>query len=71
MVVCNCFNVSERDLASLAREGRCCLESVREATGLGTLCGKCSPQALAVLNAIPAQAAPMVPRGGAAARAEG
>jgi bacterioferritin-associated ferredoxin len=51
MVVCNCFNVRERDLAELANEGRCCLKSVRQATGLGTNCGKCIPQARAVLHA--------------------
>ena len=51
MVVCNCFNVRERDLAELASEGRCCLKSVRQATGLGTNCGKCIPQARAVLHA--------------------
>jgi bacterioferritin-associated ferredoxin len=51
MVVCNCFNVRERDLAELATEGRCCLRSVRQATGLGTNCGKCIPQARAVISA--------------------
>jgi bacterioferritin-associated ferredoxin len=51
MVVCNCFNVRERDLAELATEGRCCLKSVRQATGLGTNCGKCIPQARAVISA--------------------
>jgi bacterioferritin-associated ferredoxin len=51
MVVCNCFNVRESDLAELASEGRCCLKSVRQATGLGTNCGKCIPQARAVINA--------------------
>jgi bacterioferritin-associated ferredoxin len=51
MVVCNCFNVRERDLAELANEGRCCLRSVRQATGLGTNCGKCIPQARAVISA--------------------
>ena len=50
MVVCNCFNVRERDLAELAQEG-CCLRSVRQATGLGTNCGKCIPQARAVIDA--------------------
>ena len=51
MIVCNCFNVRERDLAELATEGRCCLRSVRQATGLGTNCGKCIPQARAVISA--------------------
>ena len=51
MVVCNCFNVRERDLAELATEGRCCLRSVRQATGLGTNCGKCIPQARALIGA--------------------
>jgi bacterioferritin-associated ferredoxin len=51
MIVCNCFNVREKDLAELATEGRCCLKSVRQATGLGTNCGKCIPQARAVITA--------------------
>lgn len=54
MIVCNCFNIRESDLAELASEGRCCLKSVRQATGLGTNCGKCIPQARAVLKAQPA-----------------
>ena len=56
MVVCNCFNIRERDLAELASEGRCCLRSVREATGLGTNCGKCIPHAREVLAAKPPMA---------------
>ncbi len=51
MIVCNCFNIRERDLAELASEGRDCLRSIREATGLGTNCGKCIPQARAVISA--------------------
>ena len=54
MVVCNCFNIRERDLAELASEGRACLRSVREATGLGSNCGKCIPHAREVLAAKPA-----------------
>lgn len=53
MIVCNCFNIRERDLAELASEGRCCLRSIREATGLGTNCGKCIPHAREVLAARP------------------
>ncbi|MDO5102636.1 MAG: (2Fe-2S)-binding protein [Lautropia sp.] len=51
MVVCNCFNIRESDLAALASCGSCCLKSVRQATGLGTCCGKCIPQARAMLDA--------------------
>jgi bacterioferritin-associated ferredoxin len=51
MIVCNCFNIRERDLAELASEGRDCLRSIREATGLGTNCGKCIPHAREVLAA--------------------
>lgn len=51
MVVCNCFNVRESDLAKLASCGNGCLRSVRQATGLGTCCGKCIPQARAMLDA--------------------
>lgn len=50
MIVCNCFNVRERDFEELASEGRCCLRSIRQATGLGTNCGKCIPQARAILG---------------------
>ncbi len=53
MIVCNCFNIRERDLAELASEGRDCLRSVREATGLGTNCGKCIPEAREILAAKP------------------
>jgi nitrite reductase (NADH) large subunit len=53
MIVCNCFNVRERDLAELASEGHGCLKSVRQATGLGTNCGKCIPHARAILSSKP------------------
>ncbi len=61
MVVCNCFNVRESDLAALASCGSCCLRSVRQATGLGTCCGKCIPQARAMLEAHKASTVPIVP----------
>ena len=51
MVVCNCFNIRERDLAELASQGRGCLRSIREATGLGPNCGKCIPHAQEVIAA--------------------
>ena len=60
MIICNCFNVRESDLAELANEGRCCLKSVRQATGLGTNCGKCIPHARAILKAQPSPRALVV-----------
>lgn len=69
MVVCNCFNVRESDLAALASCGSCCLKSVRQATGLGTCCGKCIPQARAMLDAHKASnVIPVMPLPGQLAR---
>jgi bacterioferritin-associated ferredoxin len=64
MIVCNCFNVREQDIANLAAGGCCSLRSVRQATGLGSNCGKCIPHARAVLKATTGathKAIPIVP----------
>jgi bacterioferritin-associated ferredoxin len=45
MYVCICKAVSERRIARAVAEGATTLKDLREATGLGTGCGKCVPQA--------------------------
>jgi len=50
MYVCICKAVSERKIASAVSEGATTLKDLREATGLGTGCGKCVPQAYQLLR---------------------
>ena len=45
MYVCICKAVSERRITRAVAEGATTLKELREATGLGTGCGKCVPQA--------------------------
>ena len=45
MYVCICKAVSEKRIARAVSEGATTLKDLREATGLGTNCGKCVPQA--------------------------
>jgi len=45
MYVCICKAVTERRIARAVGEGVTTLKELREATGLGTNCGKCVPQA--------------------------
>jgi len=45
MYVCVCKAVSEKRIARAVAEGVTTLKELREATGLGTGCGKCVPMA--------------------------
>ena len=45
MYVCICKAVSEKRIAKAVAEGATTLKDLREATGLGTGCGKCVPTA--------------------------
>jgi bacterioferritin-associated ferredoxin len=45
MYVCVCKAVSEKRIARAVAEGATTLKELREATGLGTGCGKCVPMA--------------------------
>lgn len=50
MYVCICKAVSEKRIARAVGEGAITLRDLREATGLGTNCGKCVPQAYQLLR---------------------
>lgn len=50
MYVCICKAVSEKRIARAVGEGATTLKDLRERTGLGTNCGKCVPQAYALLR---------------------
>jgi len=45
MYVCVCKAVTEKRIARAVDEGATTLKDLREATGLGTGCGKCVPLA--------------------------
>ncbi|WP_034412168.1 (2Fe-2S)-binding protein [Derxia gummosa] len=50
MIVCVCHNVSERKLRKCIHDGASCVRDLREASGLGGTCGKCVPEARAMLR---------------------
>lgn len=50
MYVCICKAVSDRRIRRAVGEGATTLRELRECTGLGTNCGKCVPQAYALLR---------------------
>ena len=50
MYLCICKAVSEKRFAKAVAEGATTLKDLREATGLGTGCGKCVPQAYQLLR---------------------
>lgn len=50
MYICICKAVSDRRIRRAVEEGATTLRELRERTGLGTNCGKCVPQAYALLR---------------------
>lgn len=50
MIVCICKAVSDRRIRSAVAEGAVSLRDLSRELGLGTCCGKCVPQARAVLS---------------------
>jgi bacterioferritin-associated ferredoxin len=50
MYVCICKAVSERAIVRAVAGGATTLKDLREATGLGSGCGKCVPQAYQLLR---------------------
>ncbi len=52
MYVCICKAVSEKRIVKAVDEGATTLKDLREATGLGTGCGKCVPQAYQQLREV-------------------
>lgn len=50
MFVCLCKGVSDRQIQQLVDAGARSLRDVREATGLGTQCGKCACEARQIVR---------------------
>lgn len=50
MYLCICKAVTDRRIAQAVGQGVTTLKELRERTGLGTNCGKCVPQAYALLR---------------------
>lgn len=51
MFICVCKAVSDRQIRRAVREdGVCTLRELKQQTGLGSCCGKCVPQARALLG---------------------
>jgi bacterioferritin-associated ferredoxin len=52
MYLCICKAVSEKRIGGLVAQGATTLRDLREATGLGSGCGKCVPQAYQLLREV-------------------
>ncbi|MBI5786783.1 MAG: (2Fe-2S)-binding protein [Rhodocyclales bacterium] len=50
MYICVCRAITERDIGSAVAEGCCNLRQLREQTGLGACCGRCTQCARDVLK---------------------
>lgn len=50
MIVCVCYNVSERKIREAVDEGLTTMPQLREQLGVGTCCGKCHSCAKTVLR---------------------
>lgn len=50
MIVCVCYNVSERKIRQAVDEGLTTMPQLREQLGVGTCCGKCHSCAKTVLR---------------------
>jgi bacterioferritin-associated ferredoxin len=50
MIVCVCYNVSERKIRQAVDEGLTTMPQLRDQLGVGTCCGKCHSCAKAVLR---------------------
>nr|6E6R_A Chain A, Bacterioferritin-associated ferredoxin [Pseudomonas aeruginosa] len=50
MYVCLCQGVTDNQIRDAIYEGCCSYEEVREATGVGTQCGKCASLAKQVVR---------------------
>ena len=50
MIVCVCYNVSERKIRQAVEEGMTTMPALRENLGIGTCCGKCHSCAKTVLR---------------------
>ena len=50
MIICVCKAVSERHIRAAVRDGATNLRDLSRELGVGTCCGKCVPEARAVLS---------------------
>jgi bacterioferritin-associated ferredoxin len=50
MIICVCKAVSERHIRSAVKNGATSLRDLTRELGVGTCCGKCVPEARAVLS---------------------
>lgn len=50
MIVCVCYNVSERKIRQAVDEGLSTMPQLREQLGVGTCCGKCHSCAKTILR---------------------
>lgn len=61
LYVCNCLAVNSRTITRLARRGASSVAEISDATGAGTVCGKCRPTIAALLAEHAAKILPEVP----------
>ena len=50
VIVCNCMNVTDKDIEDAVLEGAKDYQTLQEMTKLGTVCGECKVEALTVMD---------------------
>ena len=59
MYVCICNAVTEREVRECARQGKCSLEELTSALGVGAGCGRCRDCAAELLKSLEPAPAPL------------
>jgi NifU-like protein len=50
VTICNCLNITDKDIEQAVKDGARTWEQLQEATKIGTACGGCKPKALEILH---------------------
>ena len=50
VVVCNCMNVTDHDIEEAVLEGARNYQTLQEMTKIGTVCGGCKDESIALMN---------------------
>jgi nitrogen fixation NifU-like protein len=50
VVICNCLNITDKDIEQAVKDGARNWEQLQEATKIGTVCGGCKPRAEELLH---------------------
>jgi len=59
MYVCVCRAVSDSKIRQAVEQGACTMRALKDGLGVGSVCGRCVPEARQLINECRSQAKPM------------